>query len=97
MHRRYKKVLLPAFGIPEAKEFLPAFTHVITRVSNVPPFLRFHHPSHLLFQLADRWANELADKGSTGIVDVADGLMRVTLDAYVPSFFPDTLSDSRLC
>ena len=40
MHRRYKKVLLPAFGIPEAKEFLPIFTHVVTRVSGVPPFLR---------------------------------------------------------
>jgi hypothetical protein len=38
MHRRYKKILLPAFGIPEAKEFLPVFTHVVTRVSDVPHF-----------------------------------------------------------
>lgn len=62
MHRRYKKILLPAFGIPEAKEFLPTFTHVVTR-------------------LADRWTNELAEKETAGIINVADGLMRVTLDA----------------
>ena len=45
------------------------------------------HPAHFpLFQLADRWTNELAEKDSAGIVNVADGLMRVTLDACVPSF-----------
>lgn len=35
--------------------------------------------------MADRWANELADKGLTGTINVADGLMKVTLDAYVLS------------
>jgi len=45
------------------------------------------HPTHFLcFQLGDRWANELADKNTAGIIDVADGLMRVTLDACVPYF-----------
>lgn len=44
-------------------------------------------PFHFLFfQLADRWTNELADKDSAGMINVADGLMRVTLDACVPSF-----------
>jgi hypothetical protein len=96
MHRRYKKVLLPAFGIPEAKEFLPVFTHVVTRVSDVPPFLR-PSPSNFFFQLADRWAGELENKGSARIVNVADGLMRVTLDACVPFFLSTTLdSQSRL-
>ena len=83
MHRRYKKILLPAFGIPEAKEFLPVFTHVVTRVSVAPP-LHSTRSSHFHFQLADRWTNDLAEKDSTGTINVADGLMRVTLDACVP-------------
>ena len=79
VHKRYKKVLLPAFGIPEAKEFLPSFTHVVTRVGDV----RLHpiRLAHSLFQLADRWTNELSDKNLAGVINVADGLMRVTLDA----------------
>ena len=94
MHRRYKKILLPAFGIPEAKEFLPTFTHVVTRVSDVssPPLSPPTHSTYFLFQLADRWTNELTDKDSAGIINVADGLMRVTLDACVLAFLLLSLS-----
>ena len=52
-------------------------------MSPLSPIPSFHF---LHFQLADRWANELADKDTAGIVNVADGLMRVTLDACVSSF-----------
>lgn len=91
IHKRYKKVLLPAFGIPEAKEFLPTFTHVVTRVGDIPPYpIR---PAYSLFQLADRWTNELVDKDSAEVINVADGLMRVTLDACVPYLLsPDRIS-----
>ena len=60
-----------------------------------PSFLRRLIQLHFFFQLADRWTNELADKDSAGIINVADGLMRVTLDACV-SCFPAAEPQSRL-
>ena len=62
-----------------------ACIHPCRHSSEPRPFFPPVPPPQSLFQLADRWANELSDKGTAGIVNVADGLMKVTLDAYVPS------------
>lgn len=85
-HKRYRKVMLPAFGTSELRAFVPIFHNAIEKVCSPLAQSRL---VILIFaaKMASKWVDVITadSSGKSAVLNVRLWLSKATLDAYVIS------------
>jgi len=82
-------VINPAFGLLEAKGFVPHATEAATKARELRLYslLSLNSDTSSFYQMVNKWNDviENSKSGSSALIDVNMWLGKATLDAYVPA------------
>ena len=86
-HKRHRRVVNPAFGLTEAKGFVPHATEAVTRARELCWYFLLSSKTNTApcRQMVDKW-NDIIGNSETGysaVIDVNKWLGKATLDACV--------------